>query len=290
MSLATGDLTTLANARLYLSNPPSDQVLSSMILRISRWIQSELNRGLLVPKAYTDQYDGTGTAQLVLSRWPLIGLPTVTISGVSVPLAPQANSVSIPGTPYGFRVPAWDGIPPGDPPVIELSGFRFLYGRQNVVISYTAGYQVTGEAQTIPGTPYQITPITPFGIWATDQGVTYASSGATLTPIASGTPSVGQYVPPNPSASSPILYYQFAAADTSRGVLLNYGFIPAELEQAAIELIGERAAYRSRIGIRSQMLASQESMTFDSSGIPRYILDMIYPYINVLPPPMGASL
>lgn len=288
MSLATGDLTTLANAKVYIDSLPNDQILSALITRVSRWIHAELNRALLVPKTYTEQYDGTGTAQLVLPHWPLIGTPTVTISGTNIPIAPQAGPLSSPTSPFGFRVPSWNGLPPGNPAVLELVGYRFFQGRQNVVVSYSAGYQVTGEAQTVPSSsPYTVTPQTPYGIWATDQGVT--ANGVSLVATA-GTPEPGQYAPPSPSGASPVLVYTFNAAQAGQALLLNYGFIPAELEQAAIELIAERASYRRRVGVHSQMLASQESMSYDLSGLPKYIVDMIYPYVSVLPPDMGASL
>ena len=291
MSLATGDLTTLASVKAYLTNPPSDQVLSGLITRISRLIQAELNRGLLVPRFYSEQYDGTGTAQLVLPHYPLIGTAanpglTLTIGGTSIPLAPQSNSSSSFNTPCGFRVPTWNGLPPGNPPIVELIGYRFWHGRQNIVVTYTAGYQVVNEAWVCAAS---ITPQTPFGIWATDQGVFDITSNVALTAV-TGIPATGQYTPPNPNAATPVLNYVFNAAQVGHNIQLNYGYIPAELEQATIELIAERSVYRNRVGVRSQMLASQESMSYDLSGIPKYIYEMINPYVSVLPPPMGAAL
>jgi hypothetical protein len=295
VTLLAGDLTTLAAVQSYvteLSATPSAPVAQGLISRISMMIRGCLNRPYLFPRSYTRQFDGTGTQQLVLPDYPLIGstLSSLFISGVPITLSPQPsdNTSSLP--PFGYRFQPWDGFPPGMPAVVELLGTLFFSGRQNVVASYTAGYQVTGEAQTIPGTPYQITPLAPFGTWATDAGVTFAATGAALTAIASGTPTAGQYLPPAPDLASPRLSYTFAAADTTKGVLLNYGFIPSDIEQVVLELIAERASYRRRVGLRSQSLASQESFTYEDSGLSKWAVDALYPYISVLPPPVGASV
>ena len=109
-----------------------------------------------------------------------------------------------------------------------------------------------GEAQTIPSTSaYTVTPNQPYGIWAADNGVTYASTGVALTAIASGTPSVGQYLPPQPWAASPTYVYTFAAADANANVLISYSYIPFSLEQGCIEWVGERFRYSARIGMKT---------------------------------------
>ncbi len=163
-------------------------------------------------------------------------------------------------------------------------------GPQNVVVNYTAGYQVTGEAQVISASPFTVTPTAPYGAWATDQGVTFAATGVALTAISTGVPTTGQYLPPMPNAPTPTYVYTFAAADTGLGVLFSYGFVPSDLEQACIEFISERAAYRTRIGIRSQSLASQEVISYDLSGISKYVMDVLSEYISPLPPAMGAPV
>jgi hypothetical protein len=291
MSLAGGDLTTLASAKVYLDSPPSDPVLTPLITRISRLILAYLNRPLLVPQTYTDQYNGSGTTSLVLPHWPLLAaLPasplTITVSGLALNLAPQANGQSATATPYGYRVQPWNGLPPGNPPVIELTGGAwFIPGNQNVVVVYKAGYAIVGEIPS--GTPYA--PLAPYGIWATDEGVTY-SDGTALTPTSGSSPGVSEYVPPAPEAPAPTTQYIFNPADVATGLSLSYGFVPAEVEQVCIELIAERASYRKRVGIRSQSLGGQETMAYDLSGLPAYAKAMLQPYVSVLPPAMGASV
>lgn len=290
MSLLSGDLTTPAVAKSYIPNAPNDTVLSGLITRISSQIRSLINRQALVPTIYTQQFSGQRTRQLVLPEWPLLTLSSLKISGVDTPIAPQLNDPDPPSFTFGYRFQPWSGIPPGNPAVLDLIGFSFLGGLQNVVVNYTAGYQVTNEAQTIPATPFQVLPTIPFGSWATDQGVTYVATGVALTAIASGTPTVGQYLPPNPNAGTPRLYYTFALADVGKAVLISYGFIPGDLEQAALDLISERSAYRTRVGIRSQSLAAQETITYDTSAVPAYIKAMLMPYTSVLPPAIGAPV
>lgn len=291
MTLLAGDLTTLATAKGYIDPLPSDAIVQGLVTRISAMIRSTLNRPYLFPRQYMRQFDGTGTQQLVLPDYPLLSLASLIVSGTTISLAPQLGVTTPPAAPpFGYRFQPWDGLVPGMPAVVELVGTAFWSGHQNVVATYTAGYQVTGEPQTIPGTPYQLTPLNSWGSWAVDEGVTFAATGTALTAIVSGTPTTGQYLPPAPDAASPRAYYTFAAADTAKGVLLNYGFIPADLEQVALELIAERASYRRRVGLRAQSLASQESFTYDDAGISKWAVDALFPYVSVLPPPVGASV
>jgi hypothetical protein len=291
VTLKAGDLTTYADAGGYLAAPPSQAVLSGLISRVSRMILGYLNRATILPRAYTEQFNGTGTTALVLPHWPLIGpaLTQLVIGGVSIPLAPQpiVNSTT-PGVPFGYRFQPSSDIPPGSAANVELvGGAYFLRGNQNVYVQYNAGYQISGEAPT--ATPW--TPLAPWGIWATDQGVTYATSGLVLTPIPSGVPGVGQYVAPQPDlVVSPTTQYVFNAADIATGVIINYGFVPADLEQACIEWIAERSSYRTRVGVRSQSLAAQESLVYDNAPIPAYLLPILRSYVSVLPPAIGASV
>jgi hypothetical protein len=285
MSLAGGDLTTLAAVKGYIDSAPPDTVLSGLVIRVSRLMLSCLNRPLLVPRAYTEQFDGTGTRQLMLPNWPLLSLISLTISGTVVPISPQATPGAF-GVPFGYRFQPWNGMPPGDPAAVQLVGTRFHHGNQNVVVQYTAGYQVTGEVPTVAS----YTPLVPWGSWATDQGVTYKTSGVALTAIPSGSPSVGQYVPPSPGAASPVYTYTFNAADVTAGLLINYGYIPADIEQAAIEFISERASYRRRVGIRSQSLAGQEVMSYNLAGISDFVKTTLADYISVIPPATGVAV
>ena len=288
MSLAGGDLTTLPMAQSYLDSPPSATVLVPLITRSSRVILSYLNRSMIYPRAVTQQFNGQGTRALVLPVWPVIGstLTSLVISGVTVPIAPQiSNTATSPNVGFGYRFQPWSGAPPGDVAVVELVGYYYLNGNQNIVVSYNAGYQVTGEVPT----EVNYTPLQPYGTWATDQGVTYTNSGVALVAVNNSSPGPGEYVVPNPETS--LTYnYIFNSADVAAGLLINYGYIPSDLEQACLDYIGERASYRKRIGMRSQGLAGQETFSYDvMSSIPPYIRAMLQPYVTVISPNIGAD-
>ena len=217
MSLAGGDLTTLPTATAYLATAPSAAVLQGMITRISRQVLSILNRPILVPHTYNEMYNGWSTDELILFNWPLIVLNSLQVLGLTIPLAPVPvyNQMTF-SQPFGYRFVPWSGIPPGNPPVLEMVGSRYWRGSQTTVVNYRAGYIVQNEAWTVPATPYQVTPLAPYGIWATDEGVTYAATGVALIPVAfPATPTIGHYVAPDPTVSR--FYYSFAAADTTRG-------------------------------------------------------------------------
>jgi hypothetical protein len=291
MSLSSGDLTTISTASAYVGDSPSASVLAGLITRISRMLLAELNRPFILPRTYNDSFSGSGTRQLILPNWPVLSVSSVYIDGA---LATEASPLVVNGvaapftTASGWSFPAWDGVPPGNPAVIVATGWpRFCFGLSNIGLTYRAGYEVSAEAAVIPATPWHVTPEQPYGTWASDGGVTYAD-GTALVAIASGTPTVGQYVPPNPGLSTPRNYYQFAVADEGEAVLLTYGFIPADLEQAVLELIADRYAYRRRAGIRSQSLASQETIVYDNTGLSAFVDATLSGYKSVLPPALGV--
>jgi hypothetical protein len=289
VSLATGDLTTLAAVRSYMTGPPSDAVISGLVTRISRSILSILNRPLLVPRTYTQKFNGTGTRSLVLPYWPVLSLDSLAVNGLFLTEAPQPSAAGAISFAHGWRVPVWDSLPPGYAANVELLGSWFYHGQQNVVATYRAGYLVSAESASVPSDPgpYIVVPLAPYGIWATDEGVTY-SDGTSFEAVSSS-PSAGQYIPPDPNLSSPRNYYTFSLFDAEQTVLLSYGFIPADVEQIAIELISERSDYRRRLGVRSQSLASQESITYDNSGITTYVERMLDQYVSRIPTVTGAN-
>jgi len=71
------------------------------------------------------------------------------------------------------------------------------------------------EAQTVPGTPYQVT-VTNAGTFESDLGVVYSASNLPLLRVASS-PATGQY-----SVNVATGVYTFAAADTTVPMLISY--------------------------------------------------------------------
>jgi hypothetical protein len=278
------DLTTLANVKAWLSitSTNSDAILGALITAASRAIYANLGRASLLPRAFVERYDGVTmpNRRLYLRNWPVLSIASLTNNGVTIPPAPAVVG-SMPQS--GYLLELWDGTPPGQPQPIDVYGsfqwgsYHFTRGRQNVGVTYTAGYAVQGEAWTVPGgSPYTVTPIAPYGPFASDQGVVYAATGVALT-LVSGTPAKGQYA----QASG---VYTFAAADANAAILISYGFVPQDLAQVCMELIGERYSYRNRIGEITKSLGGQETMTYAQVSIPKALDMYLQPYRAVMIP------
>lgn len=129
--MATGDLTTIADVKAYLSPPltttSDDTLLQSLVTAASQFIQSWLNR-TIAEASYADTRNGTGGTQLFLRNRPVTAVSSLTIDGVAI--APS-NPPPL-GAGYLFD----DGS-------IYLVGRIFAKGAQNVRIAYTAGFAAT---------------------------------------------------------------------------------------------------------------------------------------------------
>lgn len=263
-------------------------------------IYGKINRTRLYSRPITNVFDGTGTYQLVLPDYPVTSISKVQLGPRLIQPYPLPNATT--GAPvlganfgYGYRFVAASGQGlPGDVAVLEFVNGIWTRGAQNLQVTYTAGYVVQGEAQTIPGTPFQVTVLQPLGIWCRDNGVVYAATGVALTPVTSLT-GAGQYIPP--PDTSPGLY-TFDAADAAEKVLISYSFIPADLEEACIQMVAERRAYTSRIGEISKSLGGQETIRYMRGGnrggmfpdLPPEVEALISPYVRVIPPAIGAPV
>lgn len=280
--MAAYDLTTLAAVKAWLgidsSVTASDSLLSALITAASRWELNYLSRGNILLGTYTDYYDGAGYGQqrVVLRRWPVLSISAVMLGSVVIqpgvrPTPTNQNSTS------GYLLDQWDGIPAGGMQSLDFYAYAIPRGRQNVQVTYQAGYAVLGEAGVIPATPFKIQAAQLYGAWAADGGVSFAT-GVALVPIASGTPATGQYIV-DPATG----IYTFAAADTGKAVLISYSYIPADLAQACVELVSERFKYRSRIGEASKTLGGQETITYSQKDMTDAISGMLQNYKNVVP-------
>jgi len=256
-----------------------------------------------VPTNYIEKYNGQNTDQLVLFNWPIISLNELKVCGQVIPPANPPTMNSFPAmSPWGYRYAPPEPAPPGAAAVVELvGGWRYWYGRDSTVVKYRAGYMVSGETAVIPTTPFQITPLMPFGIWATDEGVINLDTGQPMVPVPPNTTplATNTYIPPNPTVGQN--YYAFSPVDAGVTVSFSYGYVPADLEQAVLETAAERAAYRSRPGVRSQSLAGQEMISYgvdagygsgsaSTGGFSSYVCGILHSYCNVLPPPIGADV
>lgn len=272
-----GDLTSLQNVADWLglttlpaSNTPQYRLLTRMISQVSGEILNELQRPQLQSQVFTETKDGMDNRSIWLTNWPVTAVSQVVVAGRVIPPAPVLN-----GTPNGpgWLLDPWDGASAGQPQEIRLVGQNCPRGHRNVLASYTAGYLVAAEAQTVAGA--QVTALAQSGPWTADGGVSYAGSGQALVAV-SGSPAQGQY-----SVAGGV--YTFNAADNGQSVLLSYSFTPGPVEDACINLVAYRYRMQSRIGVRSQAIGDGQSTTYDLSDLPAYINRVLLAYKRIVP-------
>ncbi len=242
----------------------SDALLARLISSVSAYIQSWLNRTIRnLP--YSEVRSGIGQPTMMLKNFPVTSVAALSIDGITVParanLGPGSGSTA-----------SWAGYTFDDVRLM-LTGWNFCRGFNNVAVNYAAGFLVSDEAQTIPATPpYTLATLAHWN--AGDRGVTYAN-GTPLAPV-TGVPGAGEY------AVDADGLYTFAAADAGAGVLISYGYVPFDLEQAAVDMIGDWFVYRSRIGKLSEGIEGQ-SITFTNQAITARAQGVLNQYRSVAP-------
>jgi hypothetical protein len=274
--MALYDLCTLADVKLWLgrTDANSDAMLAALITRTGRQICSYLQRSSILPHTVTESRDGTGGNTMVLREWPVISVAALTIGTQTI----QARAaVCAPG----WVLEPWDGTPPGRAQTLSLSGYSFGNAAPGITraldtkIIYQAGYQVSSEPQIVANASAVVT--APYGAWASDKGVSYADG----TPLAAvtGPPAIGQYqlTPGQPGS------YTFNTGDNGADILISYGFVPSDLADACIELVGERFKYAQRIGETSHSLGGNETVSFNITRFTPVVTALLQPYRNVLP-------
>lgn len=269
MSLASGDLTTLARVKAWLDidSDDSDSQLSRLITSASRFIYSQISLTSVAVQSYEENYDGYGQNFMLLKKWPALSITSVDFQGISLTEEATGNPKT-----NGYFLEPVDDINMG-PQRLRIFGYRFPQGRNLVDVSYTAGFCIYDETYTVPAASEYI--INLDNTWAGNIRVTYANGDA-LTEVASS-PSAGEYTISNEGQ------YTFAAADADTVVLISYSYVPADLEQAAIELVAEGMRYRERIGIQSKSLGGQETVTYDNSSMTQRIRTLLQPFMRVAP-------
>lgn len=281
--MAASDLTTLAAVRDWCGVPSStttaDTLMSRLISSASSMVLAYLGRGPLYSQAITERYDGTGATRMLLKRFPVTAVSSVSVDNVLIPAATLPG----PGQPplVGWLLEPWDGTPPGKQQMLDLFGDNVFFGglsnysqgKQNVVVSYTAGYLVANEQQAVPANGGAVQVTAPYGPWSVDGGVTM--NGVAMT-LVSSTPVSGQY-----SLSSDVPgQYTFAAADAGNTILISYSFIPADLFDVTTQIVGERYRYKGRIGEVSKGAAG-ETTSFSQLDLPATAKLLLQPYRRV---------
>ncbi len=275
--MAANDLCRLADVKAWLgrTDTNSDAVLTALVARASRQILSFLQRSVILPHTVTEIRDGKGGRFLVLRQWPVLSVTSLVVAGQMIPPIPPGGAFIRPG----WVLEPWDGTPPGRAQEIFLCDYAFgcpgTGNTQNTQIVYQAGYQVSAEPQTIANATAIVN--APYGAWASDVGVTYAD-GTVLVAV-TGAPAIGQYqlTPDTPGS------YTFNTGDNGTAVLISYGFVPADLADACIELVSERFRYAQRIGETTHSLGGNETVSFDNARFTPLVASLLQPYRNLLP-------
>lgn len=238
------DLATLAQVSAFIPNVPAsadNALLAALITASSQSILSICQRPTVLSRSYTETYNGYGETRKMLRRWPVTSVKSLLVFSTSIPLSPGYQSSS--SFACGYALEAWSGELPGRPQCLDLIGYEYCWGTQNVTVTYQAGYLVSAEPQTV--TTAAATVLQQEGPWAQDAGVVYQATGVALTLVPAG-PAQGQYA----LGSSPGAYV-FNTADNDQVVLISYSFVPQPLNQACIEMTAEAYRYRTRIGKRA---------------------------------------
>ena len=273
--MTTGDLVALGAVKNWLgvTTDDDDALLAALISQISRGIYNYINRSFVLPTDVTEAYDGAGRDQLLLRNWPIGAVYSVVVDGNAIPPAPMM--VANVHRAHGYVLEQSDDAPPGAMQQLFLRGPHvFRKGRQNIVVSYRAGYEIVGEARAIPlSAPFTIDALAPYGGWAADTGVVYAGGAAMIAVLSA--PAQGQY-----SVTAGV--YTFAAADAGAAVALSYGYIPADLEQCALEWVADRYKYKDRIGMTSKSLGGQETVAYQNKATPDFVAQSLMNFRRII--------
>lgn len=160
--MAAGDLTVTARVQELLAPEQAADttgVIPQLITALSAYVANSVvnRRGLNnnASQVYTDTLDGSGSDRLMMRDWPITAVASVLVFGQAIPQSPDGvnpgwmfddySIILLPNTTVGATInnfPYFFG--------------RFPRGRQNVKVTYTAGY--TGSTRPPVDVNYNNTP------------------------------------------------------------------------------------------------------------------------------------
>lgn len=247
-------LTTLNAVKSYLTitSTAQDALITTLIARESALIEQWTGRTFPSVSNTRKRLNGTGGTIMVLPDNPIISVSELIIAGKTI-------TASADGIQSGFLF---------DDTALFMIGDRFPAGRQNVQCSWEAGYLAKESVYVPTGNVPTITPITG-GTAVTVVSVNDDTTGLVMAQVGTA-PASGQY---SFSAGG----FTFNPAQYNHQVTMTYGYVPAPVEQACIEMVGLDLQQRSNIGINSKNLAT-ESVTYEKKGISDSAMEMLKPY------------
>ncbi len=122
--MATGDLTQLATALLWIGQQSDDGTVARVITAVSAQVETFLGYRIL-QQSYTRTFNGVGGRVLALPDRNVSAVASLQIDGQTVP---ASSSVTV------------DGFVFDDKTIYLRGGYVFSRGVQNVTASYTAGW------------------------------------------------------------------------------------------------------------------------------------------------------
>lgn len=261
---AQGDLTTIDSLKEWLNSDSTkaypttnDALLARLITAASTFIPTYLSAPVS-PADVVEARNGSGTQVLFLRSRPVISVASLAVNGLAVPAR----------TSFGGPGYAVD-----DSRIMLPSGFP--EGLLNVSVGYSAGYQASEAVVASASVPVASLSRP----WNRDRGATLAGIQMALV---AGTPAHGQYALVQAAGA---FAYQFATADFGEFVGVNYGYTPPDIEQAAIELAGERLKVRNRIGQVSVNFGNGQVAAFSQKDMNDSVKTLLNQYRNVTPCP-----
>lgn len=249
-----------------LSDHDSDALLRRLIKGASEFALNYMNRNNFGRTDYQNQLlDGFGNPFIVLREYPVIEVTALSIG--------QKQFHKAIGTPPDNGWWLDDTIQNAPQRLLLLGGATFPRQRSSVMISYSAGYFIKAERHRVPTSgPYKVDPCQ---FWYSDYAVTL-EDGTPLTYLASGNPASMEYTIDADNGT-----YTFNAAQADQVVLISYSYVPADIAQAVMEIVGERFKSKDRIGYNSKSLGGQETVSFNNQSMSNYARELLNPYRRV---------
>lgn len=261
--MLAGALATVPQVKTWLgidlNSTTDDDLLQRLVSSASAFVLNYLSLETFAKSSHTEVYDGYGSTFMVLRQQPALSVAAVSFNGVPITEA-TGDGLNNPFT-NGYKLFRQN---------LTLFGKCFPTGRSTVMVEYTSGYQIV-EQHRIPATgPYTVAVNQ---TWLEDESVTIG--GVALVAV-DASPGDMEYTVADG-------VYTFNVGQANELVSITYSYVPDDVNQAVIELVGERYRYKDRIGYSSKSLGGQETVAFQSNNVPPFILNLLNKYIRVVP-------
>jgi hypothetical protein len=228
-------------------------LVERLISATSAYIQNYISR-MVASTTYLQTFNGQAMPTMVLPQWPVTSISLLQADGLTIEARAPLVTPSVYNNGFGYTFQ-----PPGQ---VALTGYLFPRGYNNVTVEWVGGYLIEDEAHTVPDVPGPYV-VETSGRWsAGDRGVTYASTGVALVAVTATPTAAGEYRVDTDNWS----LYEFSELDAGADVLISYAFVPYDIEQACIDMMGDWFVYRSRIGVLSKGIEGQ-TITYTNTPI-----------------------